>query len=374
MKNINIMWNISTICNFNCDHCSYANKITNKNFLNKNQIFKIIKKLNDAQKKIDKDIKVGLIGAEPTQLTFFKKVVKKLYYSNLKIGITSNGGKKGKIIEVLPYIDELTISLDGPTKKYHEITRPKGSFKIVSQNIKEISKKIKSMDKEILFSINCVINNKNYIVIDEMISFAKNLGVDSINLLQNIPIGNAKEKDYELEVKNHLESVKKVAQEYSKKSKSISINARFTRPLAKDYSKKVLGLDFPKHIHGCGAGSYFGLITKEGNLYPCDRFDPNVYKEKYFGEQNYSLLDKKFFEIWNMKLFHHSYTIENKKETFLNYYPCMNCKYLGIDCTPCPAQLIQENKFGHSIICEAFLEKIYEEDKYEEKHCKERRY
>ena len=98
----------------------------------------------------------------------------------IKITLLSTGLTLERHAEkIIPYIDEVIVSLDGDETTHDEIRNIKGAFSELQKGVKAL-KKLKS---DFRISARCVIHQLNYSKWDKIILAAKTLGLDHISFL-----------------------------------------------------------------------------------------------------------------------------------------------------------------------------------------------
>jgi len=144
--------------------------------------------------------KYGMYGSITTNGTLFtEKMIKKL----VEIGW-----------------DRILFSLEGPNAEIHDyLTQVKGSFRKETKNILLFKKWKEKLGKDKpLYSIHCVLNNKNYDKLEEMIELGYRLGCEGVNFEPLMIWSKEGEKlklseDQMKELKVHVERAVKRARE-----------------------------------------------------------------------------------------------------------------------------------------------------------------
>lgn len=179
-------------------------------------------------------------------------------------------------------------------------------------------------------------------------------------LLQLIEQGNAKDSNISLNFEEERKVVEEIAKKYQSIKGKLSITPRFTYPIVEKYCKEILGLDFPKTIHGCGAGTNFSYINNRGELYPCDRYKEEIIQKN--SKSEISLVNNEFYTIWGLNGFDDIYKITEGNSFYNNLYPCNQCENLRNTCYPCPLTVDINGKEKVELICSKYL-KIIDENK-----------
>lgn len=331
---LTVKWDITYKCNLNCGHCLNGGFLDNKQEeINLIDIKNIIDKLS----KINTDY-VHLLGGEPTFRKDFIDICNYFDEKNIKFGFNTNGLNimTDKVSPVMfnKSLRNIVFSLEGPTAEINDKIRGKNVFKPVVNNIKKVID-IKNKNKldDLSITINTVVSNQNYDYIMDMLDFCLELGANEFNLLQLIEDGNAKNKNLKISDEQELELVKNIAYKYKEVKDKIKINTKFVMPIAEDYCKEVLNLDFPKFSHECGAGTTFSFINNKGELFPCDKYINSV-RDSLEPLEN-SLLNNDFYNIWSKEVFAEPFELSKGVDYYKKYTPCNKCHHLRKDCFPC---------------------------------------
>lgn len=349
---LNIKWDITYKCNLNCEHCINGDLLNqNENEINLTDVKSIIEKIGSSS--IDY---IHLLGGEPTARKDIVEIGEFFNKENIKFGFNTNGlnimTEKISPILLNHSLHNIIFSIEGPNQEINDRIRGKNVFDIVTKNIKNTVKlKNENNLNNCKISINTVVSKDNYDYIIDMIDFCIDLGVDELNLLQIIPDGNAKDKDILLSDDEELNLVKLIAIKYESVKDKLIINPKFTMPIAVDYCREVLGLDYPEWVHSCGAGSEFMFLDNKGNLSPCDRF-------KDISDSN--LLSKDFYTIWERPDFSKPFEMTEGHEFYKNLNPCSNCHHLRTNCYPCVALIENESK-NNITVCNKYFKLLNKE-------------
>lgn len=361
---LKIKWDITYKCNLNCKHCvngEYIGKLDNE--LTTNQVFTVIDNLS----RLNIDF-VHILGGEPTAREDFIEIIRYMDKKNIFFGFNTNGLKfnDDKLlneISVNKHIKNIIFSIEGPIAEINDNIRGKNVFNITINNLKRlIYIKEKYKLSNLIITINTVLSKLNKDYLNDMIDFCIDLGVDQLVLLQLINEGNAKNINASLNFEEEVEAIKIIANKYKSIKDKLDINPKFTRPLAIDYCKNILGLEFPEVIHGCGAGVNFAYMNNKGEVYPCDRYIEQIKKENILS--NLSLVENEFYDIWGLPKYDELYKITEGTDFYQNLEPCKDCKYLRTYCYPCPLTIKKINNMATINSCKKFLDLI---EKYKSK-------
>lgn len=329
---ITIKWDITYRCNLFCEHCVNGNYLDKKSQDINVREFECILRNITSHLEIDY---IHFLGGEPLVKSDFIEITQILEKNKILFGFNTNSlllndNNLHKLSKNL-FLKDITLSLDGADNVTNDAIRGK---KVYDSVIKAI-KKIQSYKNNELFSqteihVNFVISQKNQDSIIDMIDLCNSLSISSLNFLQYIDEGNGIGKELSISNSQYLKILEDIANKYTNSTLNLKINPSFTRPLAKDYIQKCLGMDFPSVNHLCGAGVTFAFLDNKGNIYSCDR--ERQYKEF---TNECSLLMNSFQSIWNNRQFDIPFEKYYSLDTYQNLYPCTQCKYLREECFPC---------------------------------------
>ena len=137
---ISINLDLTTACNFACPHCVDLQVLNTGDML----AFEDVKTILDIlhSQGLSSVILVG--GGEPTLNRHFSDIVRYIKGLGIQVGISTNGSRMNKIIEVSDCLDEkdwIRLSLDaGTNESFQRIHRPKTkiSLKGICESVREI--------------------------------------------------------------------------------------------------------------------------------------------------------------------------------------------------------------------------------------------
>jgi len=191
---------LGTKCNNNCIFCLNKNKDLEKN---KESIFRQIQKIEEHD--VDE---IQLTGGEPTIRKDFYQICKHIKEKGFNLIIQTNGRmfsypKFTKKITKLG-ITKICVSLHSHNEELNSIiTRSKNSFNQTIKGIKNL------VELKQFVIINCVINKKNIIYLDEIARLINTLNVNQVQLSWVRPQGKAKQ-NIEVIVPKYEEGIQKI--------------------------------------------------------------------------------------------------------------------------------------------------------------------
>lgn len=289
-------------CPLGCKNC-YKNSKKTKHKLSLEKIKKIIGKL--AELKI---FSIAFGGGEPFSRKDIFDIAKYAVKKEISPSITTNGyyinknnAKKCKIF------DHIHISLDIAHKDLDN-EKGKGAFKYAVKAIDELKK------QDIHVGINCLITQKNFNRLEELVRFCISKNIKDITFLRLKPIGKAK-KDYrklKLTYEQNKVLIKKIENLVKKYKIFAQIDCSLAPMLCSTKPNKKI-LDF-FGTQGCVGGNTFIEIKEDSRLRACS------FSRFYSG--NALELKKQWDNLKEFNMFRN--IIKNIKQ------PCKSCKYLDI--------------------------------------------
>lgn len=241
---------ITERCDYNCWHCSKANRKYTKD-MELSKLKKLIRDLQDMGTAM-----IGITGGEPLLRDDLAEIVKSIDERSTSILFTSGKGmtlSKAKELEKAGLFS-VGISLDHYNKtKFDKARGYKGAYEIALDAFKNSKK------AGLYTMLQCVVT-KEMLKNDDtwkMIELAKKIGVDEIRFLEAMPTGrliNIESKHIftEAERKQLIRIHKKA--NWAGKYPKVSVFAH-----TESFEQ-----------FGCGAGTQHSYIDAKGDLYPCD--------------------------------------------------------------------------------------------------------
>lgn len=237
-------------CNYNCWHCSKANRGTTSD-LALDVIRKTISDLQDMGVAI-----VGLTGGEPLLRNDLEEIIS--YIDDRSVSIVYTTGntltyERAKKLKEAGLFG-LGISLDHYDKTIYDKERGhEGAFDTALRAI-SISKKAKIYTMIQLVATKESLANGD---IWKMVEFARKLGIHEIRILEVMPTGRL------------LKMSSQDILNFKERQKLIDIQKRANRRIG---YPKVTTFAYTESFErfGCGAGTQHSYIDSHGNLCPCD--------------------------------------------------------------------------------------------------------
>lgn len=160
-------------CNLRCITCSYREPLPNELTLDEyREIF--------GQLKLQGLRRVVYSGGEPLLRRDLPEICMLAEKTGAQQSLLTNGlllEKRAK--EVLPFLDEIIISLDGPDAETHNRIRGLNSFDQILRGVELVT----GSSGRPSISFRCVVQRRNFRKLDEMVELGKRLGIDRISFL-----------------------------------------------------------------------------------------------------------------------------------------------------------------------------------------------
>lgn len=169
---ISINLDLTTSCNFACDHCVDMNILNQKIRFDHEKLLESLRLM--AQKGLKSVIVIG--GGEPTLYPKFQEVIRVIKDLGLQVAMVSNGSGNKKIAEIADVLDEndwVRLSLDaGSNEVFHAMHHPRKA--ITLDEICEVVSQIKATKTRFKLGFSFVITWKGVSINDANI--VENIG------------------------------------------------------------------------------------------------------------------------------------------------------------------------------------------------------
>ena len=147
-------------------------------------------------------------GGEPFLFRGLIELIKYIKSKGISLAIDSNGMAIKKYAGDLVRLGNMhiTFSVDGPEKIHDEVRGAKGSFKKIKENIALINELEKGSETKISKSICFTISPYSYKGLGEMPDVARDMGIQSINIVPYYYFSSETGRKYEEELKINFSS------------------------------------------------------------------------------------------------------------------------------------------------------------------------
>ena len=179
----NELWiHVTDICNMQCPFCYSSSGTDGVRFLESGKILRFVSGIPHDERR-----SIIISGGEPLLYSDLPNLLRELKALNYEITVISNGTcDKEKYDKILPYLDALQISIDGPTESVYSRTRGAGNYdKAVSILDYVHGKGLKNL------IVSFTTNIFNISTMQDMPEFALNHHVNHIHITRILPSGRA---------------------------------------------------------------------------------------------------------------------------------------------------------------------------------------
>ena len=289
---------VTNACNLNCLYC-YAEAGPNNNIY---MPYETVKKLLDEIEESGVSY-IRIAGGEPLVHPEINKILNLVGGAKMLSSMSTNAinidSKMAKTI-AQSGLDWVVVSLDGHNKEINNATR--GGFNQTVRGVRYL------LEEGVKTKLACVITQKNYLFISDIIEFAKKLGVDSIGFILFSQVGRAVENKISLSLNyNSLKYIVEFVNEYKKNSTNLSIKVNLVFPhesfIPWEISMFISEYDIKKYwipnkrdserFLGCQAGITTCSISADGSVYGCEQL--MSFPEMAAG----NIHERAFLSIWN---------------------------------------------------------------------------
>jgi len=351
-----VQFDITTRCNFNCNHC-YASELGNRiEELSFEEIIAIIDNLCTPGVT-----SIAFYGGEPLIRNDIENIIKYCTDKEIDSYIVTNGYYIDSKIEKLVKngLKGIAVSIDGITEYTYKKIRGNNYFNIIKNNFSLL--KGSGIDNRV---INFVLMKENMEEAKKVIDFALEVGATRINYEIMAMEGNAVNSNVcsQLEPRELIKVIEEIALKISNKNLDEEfVNIDIAPPKLIEYINQKYDLNFNIDKRKMHIPLNMLYIDYKGLAFPCKGVYP------YFNYKNSSMT------LQGVNLIQNKAIDAIKTEQFIDYFfntgpntlkdkliKCSKCKFFIENCYPCPLSLtetdnnIAENCTGYPIskVCE----------------------
>lgn len=275
-------------CNLKCKNCYNQSSQALKNEISTEKILETIKKLSDIG-----CFELRFTGGEPTTHLDFFKIVNYAKDLGFFISMNSNGIWNEELTRKIKSLkfNTIIISLDGPQKINDSIRGP-GTFDKIINTIKSLRE-----DKNLTLKMNTTLGKYNKDYIEEIVSLANLLGIDSLNMAPLRLTGRAEQN--KTSILSPAEIFKAVYQITNLRKKyKLKIQTYF------DILDQSCSSNYPSSLinrTSCAAGIEVAAVNPNGAVYGCV-VSPASNIEDTEGKRLFTagnINDGDFLELWH---------------------------------------------------------------------------
>lgn len=265
---ISIHFDLTLRCNARCIHCKQWTwpPHSEMNVVQLEKVLGIFKEWGVQT--------ITLGGGNPLLHPNINLVLEIAAKANIRVGIITEGAELSEelVKNICKYAEWIRFSLDGPNSEIHDrIRNTKGLFNQAIENIK----KLQLNKPDINIGINFVIQKSNYLLLNDMIKLAEQIGVGT--LLFKLPHGNDPYKHYllsEFEWDEFADWVRKnsIIETGSVRTNLKQLDHMIDKIITKQNA--LLGIPLKQFYTSnqiyCFVPLFFLICDSEGYMYPCD--------------------------------------------------------------------------------------------------------
>lgn len=307
---ISVEYHWCATCNYNCVHCSYAQRRKSNQFLSQEIV----------SKTVDDLIKLGAKaiyfsgGGEPTTYKNWDLYAQKFLDFNIETALITNSILlKENNYEMLNKFNYIAVSVYSTDEsQYKRIT---GSNCFSKQFV--LPKLLKEENSNLIIGARCVINSINYQNIFNIYTKAIESGFDYIIFIPAVDYEKNQIDLTEEQKQSVLEQIENDLDKINPENTNLlNIKENGIKHYKSTYKEEI------KNVSCCNSIMIRSnaFINYDGNIYLCQPLIGN--KEYSIG----NLYDKSFADIWNSKK--HLEVIEKLNNKFANG-ECENCRAIG---------------------------------------------
>lgn len=271
---------LTSFCNYNCYHCSYQNRRSNRLVINESSIKTLVADI------IDLGIK-GVYwsgGGEPTTIKDFPAYIEEISNSKTEQALITNGLLiHDQWISLLKRFNYVAISFQASKNETYE--------KITGHNLRDKLysnvRKLRGVLEDTILGARCVINRYNYKEIGQIYNDAKDLGFDYLIFIPAVDYEGRGDVELNIEEKKHLKD--KIKDLELHLDDSFTNLKQIVNQGVSHYKQGEKG-GFPCYANHIRATTF---INYDGGVWLCQ---PHIGKPEYcIGNIN----RHRFKEIWN---------------------------------------------------------------------------
>ncbi|MBM2840939.1 MAG: Radical protein [Bacteroidetes bacterium] len=259
-------------CNLQCITCSYRDPLPNE--LTLDEIKQLAGELSRYGLR-----HIVYSGGEPLMRKDFVEICRIFSDCGVKQSLLTNGLLLEKRVEAIAgFLDEIIVSVDGPTADIHNSIRGARSFDVI---LNGIHRYMKMPDRKVI-SLRCVVQKRNFRLLQNMVSLAKSLGVNSISFLSADVLSDSFARDTRGKValderitltENETIEFRRLTEQFVVDNRVYFESGLLSDPPQKffhmvQYFEALVGkTPFPRNH--CNAPMVSAVITSTGQLLPC---------------------------------------------------------------------------------------------------------
>lgn len=309
---------IITSCNLKCKHCFGEFGDSEEKMMTDEQFHKLL--LEAKENRVNTII---ISGGEPLLHPKFYDFCYSIVESKMNLVIATNGMiVTDKLIKLLNEDGvNIQISLEGNDEESHDFIRGKGTFSVVSNNLKKLLDK--GFNEKI--TISTTVHNKNLNIIDDIVRWCIERKIKRIALKKLLYIGRGMNNRSIVSNCGYDLFIDVLSPKLDQYRNSIRIDG--APSITKFNLEKMVNLEYP-----CPLGENIKVDT-EGNVFPCQLLSDKEYAigNIFVNKLSDILFGDKFIEL-----------LEVSKNRTYKIQKCNSCNFLHFCKGGCMAQSLDE--------------------------------
>lgn len=328
---LNILWDVTQRCNFNCAHCSAPQfAVSLDEELKPRQVPRVIRHLQG-----NWNLALTFCGGEPLLKPAFMSLARecRTAFPSARLTTFTNGSLLQYMGEQLLDLSvDVLVSLDGSTPAENDAVRGFGTFDVTVDNLVWFAKRVYRQSQPISLGVSYTLTSRSGDP-TRLLSFLSSLGVSR---LQIAPLQLNGRASHRSDLLPTVDQIADFAERMllARQSSSIEIRMDFLRPLFVEYVERRTGCTLAPHYHGCRAVTSEVIIRADGSVVPCRGIYPHSPISREIRLQPLSLLDTPLDTILCSEAFQRVCKLKNPGAYPL-YFPCRICAFAGNYCDPC---------------------------------------
>lgn len=315
---VRMIFNTTYRCNLRCKMCFLIQCKKFKHLKNKVLPFDVFNNVCKETLPFAKEIKLTVSG-EPLLTPYFNKIPDILQEYRVKLNLTTNGTLLNRKIskQIMPFLSDLKISLDGASKNTYEKIRVGANFNKVIKNTKtfleerELYLNTEQGNHIPTVTFQIVLMTENIKELPKLVKLAHKLGVDRVKAYHMLVYNRSLIASSLLNNVDNKRLTNRMMEEASILAKNYNIEIKFPKPFVFETQK----INNPKKQ--CHFLWQEGWIDVNGDVITCCTPGRPVVG---------NVINNSFLEIWNNKVYR---DIRERLNTSNSYKCCKNCAIIN---------------------------------------------
>lgn len=260
---------VTRACNLSCRHCYISAGKPLEDELGSDEWGMVFRQLGDLGVEI-----LYILGGEPMMRRDIYEIIS-LARRNMpgsKISMSTNGTLISREAAVKlrdSGLDEVQVSIDGPTARVNDPIRTPGSFMRAIMAVRHLK------EAGLRVTLAYVVMDENADYVEDMVRLAESLGVDGINFSPVVGFGRALVNGISLSRDNAMRVLETLMNIRSKVPITINGFRFYLSNIWEAYREALVSLgDYARYYRTCPAGTSRLVIDSNGDVYGCELLIP----------------------------------------------------------------------------------------------------